>query len=158
MLTAYLNDTCYKFTCQEREKTQNHLPPSLKLTRGSGGIPVSAAAACPGLQPCCLSKMRGARAHLRCSVWWALVKSVSFVRIAAISLCSLLGGWRNTGALLALGMVGCFQELLSPVQTAWSHVILEQPSSLLLPAYSDEWDELLCICSFFNLSITNTCS
>lgn len=45
----------------------------------------------------------GARAHLRHSLCSALVKSVSFVRIAAISSRSVLGGWSNVGAVLALG-------------------------------------------------------
>lgn len=85
------------------------------------------------------------------SVCSAFVKSVSFGGTAAISSCSVLEGWSNVGVVLAPGTeaAGCFWELLSPVHTAPSHTISEQPSPLLLPAYSDGWDELLYICSFF---------
>lgn len=95
------------------------------------------------------------------SVCSAFVKSVSFGGTAAISSCSVLEGWSNVGVVLAPGTeaAGCFWELLSPVHTASSHTVFEQPSSLLLPAYSDGWDELLYICSFFpNLFITSTWS
>lgn len=123
-LSAYLHYTCYKRTspsshARNRRRPRRTYSLALELTRGSRGITVSAAAACPGFQPQCHSKihswmnkdgMRGARAHLRHSVCSALVKSVSFVRIAAISSRSVLGGWSNAGAVLALGMgpVGCF--------------------------------------------------
>lgn len=63
----------------------------------------------------------------------------------------MLEAWSNVGVVLAPGTeaAGCFSALLSPVHTASSHTIFEQPSPLLLPAYSDGWDEILNICSFF---------
>lgn len=122
--SVYLNYISYKMTSpssrvRNRRRPRRTYSLALEPSKGSRAIAVSTAAACWGFQPRWHSQgffwnaLRwdgGAGAQLRNSVCSVLVESVSFVRIAATIWCSVLGGWSDAGAVLALGMgpAGCF--------------------------------------------------